>query len=598
MIETKEAAEEGVMRFSWPNDTVFHHEILDVEQDSCSRCGQPLHVCAHRRHRIFTLKGPVELLCRLAHCSDPDCADRGQTLSPPAELTFTLPRWLIGWDVFCWMGQRRFARHWSVAQLQAELRDTYSIPLRPDAILAYLSRYQTMLAARQQDPQQLARAYAKVPSLVLSIDGLQPEKGHETLYTVREWTGKRIWFAESLLSSNQDEVRRLLSRAREWAKRLGKPVRLWLSDKQDAFVGGIALEFPKVPHRYCDNHFLRDLAKPMLEADSTAKVQMRRRVRGLRAIERRVLECRRESRAQGETRQEVRETSAAANGAVDSAAGHEQATKAKAGKTAGQARAAGPTKATTAKEPGDSEEAGQVVLDYCAVVRGILNDDQGGPLHPPGLRMAEALAEVRASLGRNLALNKPGRAHTLLARLAGCIDRGLAGVQEQQQPVQEQVKAIQEVAATLDAKTGTMARRQARYAQLQRRYEEQDGKFYEHLGKLMGSFADGLFVPVAASKGEDLPSDNLDMERWFRTPKGHERRVHGHKHAGVRIVVQGPTLLLALDAHKNHSKPFTAEDLLPYRDAQPPPDQREAMQRHKLMRQARSKKNGLSDSQS
>ena len=32
-----------------------------------------------------------------------------------------------------------------------------------------------------------------------------------------------------------------------------------------------------------------------------------------------------------------------------------------------------------------------MVLDYCAAVRGILNDDQGGPLHPQGVWMAEAL---------------------------------------------------------------------------------------------------------------------------------------------------------------------------------------------------------------
>src|SRR6185369_267857 len=179
-----------------------------------------------------------------------------------------------------------------------------------------------------------AKAYATVPSLVLSIDGLQPEKGHETLYTVREWSGKRIWFAESLLSSNQDEVRRLLARARQWAERLGKPVRLWLSDKQDAFVAGIALEFPGVPHRYCDNHFLRDLAKPTLEADSTAKVQMRRRVRGLRAIEQAVLKRPQEARTQAEAVHEVNETSAAARDTASSAAGHQQATKAKAGKTA------------------------------------------------------------------------------------------------------------------------------------------------------------------------------------------------------------------------------------------------------------------------
>ena len=53
-----------------------------------------------------------------------------------------------------------------------------------------------MLAARQQDPEWLADAYRDIPSLVLTIDGLQPEKGHETLYVVRELTCKRVWFAE------------------------------------------------------------------------------------------------------------------------------------------------------------------------------------------------------------------------------------------------------------------------------------------------------------------------------------------------------------------------------------------------------------------
>src|SRR5208337_5566381 len=159
-----------------------------------------------------------------------------------------------------------------------------------DAIAKYIQRYQVMLAARQQDPEALRRQYESVAEIVLSIDGLQPEKGHETLYTVRELTQKRVWFAEALISATADEVRRLIKKANEWADSLGKPVALWLSDRQDAFRTGIAAEFPDVPHRYCDNHFLRDVAKPVLEADSHAKVQMRRKVRGLRKIERAVLE--------------------------------------------------------------------------------------------------------------------------------------------------------------------------------------------------------------------------------------------------------------------------------------------------------------------
>lgn len=64
---------------------------------------------------------------------------------------------------------------------------------------------------------------------------------------------------------------------------------LWMSNKQEAFVKVISAEFPEVPHRDCDNHVLRDVAKPVLEADSHAKVQMRKKVRGLRVIEQAVL---------------------------------------------------------------------------------------------------------------------------------------------------------------------------------------------------------------------------------------------------------------------------------------------------------------------
>jgi ATP-dependent Clp protease ATP-binding subunit ClpA len=129
-----------------------------------------------------------------------------------------------------------------------------------------------------------------------------------------------------------------------------------MSDKQDAFLKAVAAEFPGVPHRYCQNHFLRDVAADVLEADSHAKVKMRSKVRGLRSVERQVL-----------------------------------------------AAARAPT-----PETAEIPAAAGVVLDYCAAVRGILNDDQGGPLQPPGLRMAEALTEVRASLQRNLDAKKGG----------------------------------------------------------------------------------------------------------------------------------------------------------------------------------------------
>src|SRR5215831_7935064 len=385
------------MRYRWPENTQFTRVVLSVEQEVCSVCQRHLHVCDHRFHPILSLQGPLQLVCKLAHCPDPGCPAHCHTLSPLAEAQLTLPYWLIGWDVFSWLGFRRFTRHWSIPQLQAELRDTFAIRLSDDALAGYLQRYRCLVAARHQDQALLAEHYQDIDRLVLTIDGLQPEKGHETLYVVRELRGKRVWFAEALLSSSAEEVQRLIAKAKDWAEQLGKPVELWMSDKQDAFLKGIAAEFPDTPHRYCQNHFLRDLAKPMLEADSHAKVQMRKKVRGLRGIEKQVLEDRRKAQEQAES---VPDNSAAAlTASSGSAAAVTQPSEA--------LRAAG-------SKPAE-DEAGHVVLDYCAGVRGILNDDQGGPLHPPGIRMASALQEVRDSLQRNLGAKKGGAARSSYA---------------------------------------------------------------------------------------------------------------------------------------------------------------------------------------
>ena len=365
------------MPYHWPKDTDFALWELDVLDRDCLVCGRRMYICDHRYRHFHTLEGPVELVCKLNHCPDPRCPGHTKTKSPEIEATIAPPSWAIGWDVFCWIGHRRCSRHMSIPQIQSELLDDYAIKLSDDAIAKYIQRYQVMLAARQQDPEVLRRQYESVDEIILSIDGLQPEKGHETLYVVRELTQKRVWFAEALISATADQVGRLIAKAKEWADSLGKPVGLWLSDKQDAFVTGIRAEFPDVPHRYCDNHFLRDVAKPVLEADSHAKVQMRKKVRGLRKIEQAVLE------------QHATETSKSV--AEDDPE---------------------PTVTAVARPSNtfspEADSASAVVLEYCAAVRGILNDDQGGPLHPPGLRMAEALDDVRASIQRNLDEKKGG----------------------------------------------------------------------------------------------------------------------------------------------------------------------------------------------
>ena len=175
-----------------------------------------------------------------------------------------------------------------------------------------------------------------------------------------------------------------------------------------------------------------------------------------------------------------------------------------------------------------------------------------------------------------------------MKRLAGCIDRGLEVACEALTQVGHYVQDLRAVDGLLrpsDEATGE--EREAQFVSLWQEWEASVDLMHQQFAKVMSSFEPGLFV---GGEGADFPADNLDLERWFKRPKGHERRIHGRRHAGVRLVQQGPTLMVALDAHVHHNGPFTVDDLEPYRHSRVPASQQQAGERGKIMRQARSRK--------
>ena len=147
------------------------------------------------------------------------------------------------------------------------------------------------------------------------------------------------------------------------------------------------------------------------------------------------------------------------------------------------------------------------------------------------------------------------------------------------------VETIRQIDVTLDPASGSWAHRKRHYDAVGCELLADRDPIRQQMGRLMASFKPGLF---AGGSRADLPRDNLDLERWFRLPKGHERRIHGRCHAGVRIVQEGATTMLALDAHRHHPQPFTEEELRPYRNATVPESQKEAVRRRRVMQTARS----------
>lgn len=160
-------------------------------------------------------------------------------------------------------------------------------------------------------------------------------------------------------------------------------------------------------------------------------------------------------------------------------------------------------------------------------------------------------------------------------------------MKETQKQVKQYVGLIRQIDRTLDPACDKWVTRKRIFGELERELLADEDSHCRHMGRVMASFKCGLF---AGGGRADFPRDNLDLERWFRLPKGHERRIHGRRHAGVRIVQEGATMMLALDAHRHNPKPFTQKELYPYRHASIPECQKAAIHRRKLMRTARSTK--------
>jgi hypothetical protein len=168
------------------------------------------------------------------------------------------------------------------------------------------------------------------------------------------------------------------------------------------------------------------------------------------------------------------------------------------------------------------------------------------------------------------------------------MDRGLDVVRGVLRHVGRCVQDLQAVESTLrpsDEATGE--EREGQFVLLREAWQASADPMHQQFAQVMSSVQPGVFVGGEAA---DFPEDNVALERWFKRPKGHERRRHGRRHAGVRIVQQGPTLMWALDAHRHHDGPLTGHDLQPYGHSRVPASQQQAVARGKIMRKARARK--------
>src|SRR5207302_9039544 len=156
-------------------------------------------------------------------------------------------------------------------------------PPCPPTVTNPLDRYDELLALSLADTGRLRRATAAAGRVILAIDGLQPDVGHEVLWVLRDCLSGEVLLARSLLSSTQDDLARLITEVKE---ALSVPIAGAVSDGQDSIRKAVKKALDGVPHQLCHFHDLREAAKPIYEADRHAKKELKKRARGVRPIER------------------------------------------------------------------------------------------------------------------------------------------------------------------------------------------------------------------------------------------------------------------------------------------------------------------------
>ena len=187
-----------------------------------------------------------------------------------------MPRHEFGLDVIALIGRLRYAEHRSVPEIRVHLvgRGVY---VSERAVTNLLDRYDELLAVSLADDRRLRKLLEKQGRVLLAIDGLQPDVGHEVLWVIRDCLSGEILLAKSLLSARQQDLGELLA-----AVKAASPVAVTgiVSDGQHSIRKAVAAVFPEVPYQLCHFHYLREAGRPIYEADRHAKKELKKKVRG------------------------------------------------------------------------------------------------------------------------------------------------------------------------------------------------------------------------------------------------------------------------------------------------------------------------------
>jgi hypothetical protein len=231
------------------------------------------------RRTVITLEAVIKLIHAGYRCPDPQCEGHRRTYRSVQADALALPGMTYGLDVVLLVGRLRLREHRTVDEIYQELLtrlEPLGVKIARREILYLFEAYSTLLraASEAKDDQVWLEQVEKHGGIIVSVDGIQPEKGNETVYLVRDALTGRVLAAENVTSSETAVMKALLAPV----VALGVKVLGTISDAQESELLAVEQLWPEVPHQVCQFHALRDAIKPAYEADRAVKTAMRKQL--------------------------------------------------------------------------------------------------------------------------------------------------------------------------------------------------------------------------------------------------------------------------------------------------------------------------------
>ena len=243
----------------------------------CPNCQKSLKRAVTISERtVVTLGGVIKVTHGGYRCLNPECSAAGRTYRSAAADALALPRMTFGIDIVLLVGQLRLGKHQTLDETHQELARRLA-PLGASVsrreVMYLFDAFNMVLrsASDAAQDEEWKKEVEKNGGIIVSIDGIQPDVGNETIYLVRDSLTGRLLNAENVTESGVERLKEVLAPVLA----LNVAVLGTMSDAQESEVIALKELWPDVPHQTCQFHALERASRPIGKEDNQIKAEMR-----------------------------------------------------------------------------------------------------------------------------------------------------------------------------------------------------------------------------------------------------------------------------------------------------------------------------------